>query len=50
MLEPSRVYPLEKYFGGTFIGYIKSFKVYNCLMEKMIIENNFLFEKKQENS
>ena len=40
MLNPTRVYPIEKYFAGSFIGYIKSFKIYNCFMEQMIIENN----------
>ena len=41
MLNPTRVYPLEKYFAGTFIGYISSFKIYNCFMEQKIIENNY---------
>ena len=45
MLDPTRVYPLEKNFAGTFIGYLKSFKIYNCFMEQMIIENNFKYEK-----
>ena len=40
MLNPTRVYPIEKYFAGSFIGHIKSFKIYNCFMEQMIIENN----------
>ena len=44
MLEPYRVYPLEKYFAGTFIGYLKSFKFYNCTMEYMNINNNFKYE------
>jgi hypothetical protein len=46
MLNPTRIYPLEKYFAGTFIGYMRSFKMYNCFMEQMIIENNF---KKESN-
>ena len=29
MLNPTRVYPLEKHFAGTFIGYIKEFKFFN---------------------
>ncbi len=41
MLEPTRLYPLEENFAGTFIGYIKSFKFYNCGMEYMNILNNF---------
>ena len=45
MLNPPRVYPLEKNFAGTFIGYIKSFKIYNCFMEQLIIENNYKYEK-----
>jgi len=44
MLNPTRVYPLEKNFAGTFIGYISSFKIYNCFMEQMIIEHNFKYE------
>ena len=46
MLNPTRVYPLEKNFAGTFIGYISSFKIYNCFMEQMIIEHNYNYEKK----
>lgn len=30
MLNPYRVYPIEKNFAGTFIGYIKSFRIYTC--------------------
>lgn len=45
MLNPSRVYPLEEYFGGTFIGYMKNFRIYNCFMEQPIIENNYKFER-----
>ena len=44
MLDPYRVYPLEENFAGSFIGYIKSFKFYNCLMEYMNINNNYVFE------
>ena len=47
MLEPTRVYPLEENFAGTFIGYMKSFKFYNCRMEYMNILNNFKYEKKR---
>lgn len=47
MLNPTRVYPLEKYFAGTFIGYISSFKIYNCFMEQMIIEHNYNWERKK---
>ena len=39
MLNPTRVYPLEENFGGSFIGYIKSFKTYNnCLIEPLIMK------------
>lgn len=41
MLNPTRVYPIEKYFAGSFIGHIKSFKIYNCFMEQMIIEKQY---------
>lgn len=39
------VFPLEEYFSGTFIGYIKKFRFYNCKMEYLNIYNNFTFEK-----
>ena len=45
MLNPTRTYPIEKNFAGTFIGYIRSFKIYNCFMEQLIIENNYKWEK-----
>jgi hypothetical protein len=45
MLNPTRTYPIEKNFAGSFIGYLKSFKMYNCFMEQMIIENNYKYEK-----
>ena len=44
MLNPTRTYPLERAFGGTFIGYIRSFKIYGCMLEQGIIYNNFLYE------
>lgn len=44
MLNPTRVYPLEKNFAGSFIGYIRSFKIYNCFMEPLIIDSNFKYE------
>lgn len=47
MLEPTRVYPLEENFAGTFIGYMKSFKFYNCGMEYMNILNNYRYEIKK---
>ena len=47
MLDNDRVYPLEKYFAGSFIGYFKSFKFYNCGMEYMNILNNYKFEMRK---
>lgn len=49
MLDPYRLYPLEKYFAGSFIGYLKSFKYYNCTMEHMFINHNFKYEMKKVN-
>lgn len=37
---PSEVLPLEKYFAGTFIGYIKDFKLYSCSLTQNEIMNN----------
>lgn len=45
MIEPYRVYPLEEHFGGSFIGYFKSFKMYDCDVEFKDINGNFNFEK-----
>lgn len=50
MLNPTRVYPLEENFAGTFIGYIRSFKFYNCGMEYMNIFNNYKFIKNNRNN
>ena len=47
MLNPTRVFPLEKNFAGSFIGYIRSFKFYNCGMEYGNIFQNYKFEKKR---
>lgn len=33
MLEPSRIYPLEKWFAGTFIGYVSTFRIYGCRLD-----------------
>lgn len=44
MLNPTRVYPLERHFAGTFIGYIKSFKIFDCFMEYMTLYNNYKYE------
>lgn len=42
----NKVLPLEKNFAGTFIGDIKSFKIYEGIMEYAKIKNNALFEEK----
>lgn len=39
MSLPEYELPLEKFFGGTFIGYIKNFKIYNGLIESQEIRN-----------
>jgi hypothetical protein len=44
MAEPDKVYPLEKYFGGSFIGYMTAFRFYNCPMESGYIRNNYIYE------
>jgi hypothetical protein len=46
MLNPTRVFPLEEYFAGSFIGYMKSFKFYDCGLEYGNILSNYRFEKK----
>ena len=43
------ILPLEKYFAGTFIGDISSFKFYTEEMEYSQIKNNFLYEKEKLN-
>lgn len=42
---PSYIFPLEKEFGGSFIGYIKSFKIYDCSLNKNEIFENVKFEQ-----
>ena len=37
--------PLEKHFGGTFIGYIKSFRFYDCDKSLGEIRQNYRYEK-----
>lgn len=41
------ILPIEQNFCGSFIGDIKSFKFYNCLLEYNEIKNNFLYEMSQ---
>lgn len=42
---PKYVFPLEKAFGGSFVGYFKSFKFYNCLKSFDAIRTNYEYEK-----
>ena len=41
---PEYVLPLEKEFAGSFIGYISSFKMYNCQLNLNEINENYNFE------
>ena len=43
---PEYILPLEKNFAGSFVGYIKSFKMYNCVLNYKQIKNNYDFEMK----
>ena len=47
MLEPYRTYPLEEHFGGSFIGYIKSFKMFNCDTEYLGISSRYNYLRKR---
>lgn len=41
MLDVNKIFPIEQYFAGSFIGYFKSFKIYNCDVEpNILIKNN----------
>ena len=44
MLNPYRTYPLEQNFGGSFIGYLKTFKIYLEEINYNEIFNNFQYE------
>jgi len=41
---PEYALPLEEAFGGSFIGYFKSFKFYNCLLNYNEINENYEYE------
>lgn len=45
---PTKILPLEKHFGGTFLGDIKSFKFYNCPLNYNEIKNNYKYEELKE--
>ena len=47
MLEPTRVYPIEENFAGSFIGYMKSFRFYTCEMDQPKIESNYRFDSQK---
>ena len=44
---PEYVLPLEKEFGGSFIGYIKTFRFYTCPLNYTEIYGNYVFSEKQ---
>ena len=44
MINPYRIYPIEKNFAGSFIGYIKLFKIYLGEVNYIEIFNNFQHE------
>lgn len=44
MLDPYRVYPIEENFAGSFIGYMRSFRFYNCKLEHLNILNNSKYD------
>lgn len=46
MIEPWRVYPIEKNFAGTFIGYIRGFRIFDCDTEQGDIMNNWKWFRK----
>lgn len=44
MINPYRTYPLEENFGGSFIGFLKTFKIYLNDINYNEIFNNFQYE------
>ena len=44
---PEYALPLEKEFGGSFIGYIKTFRFYTCPLNYTEIYENYVFTKKE---
>ena len=45
MKLPEYVLPLEKEFGGSFVGWLKSFKFYTCQLNYQEIVGNYNFTK-----
>lgn len=43
---PQKQLPIEKEFGGSFVGYFKSFKFYDCNLTFSEITQNAIFEKR----
>lgn len=48
MINPTQTFPLEKYFAGSFIGYIKSFKFYDCALSYPMILSNYSYNKQTD--
>lgn len=42
------ILPIEENFAGTFIGDIKSFKFYNCLLQLNELKNNSIFLEREQ--
>lgn len=40
MVPPTEILPLEKNFAGSFVGYVKSFKFYSCLVNFSFLKQN----------
>ena len=45
MLNPTRLYPLEKHFAGSFIGYLKTFRFFNGSLDYGCINKNYIYDK-----
>ena len=41
MFNPNRIYPIEQNFAGSFIGYIKGFRMYDCMVESGYMRRNY---------
>lgn len=50
MMDLEKVYPLEKNFCGTFIGYLYSFKFYSCCLKFFEILGNYKYETEKRNN
>lgn len=45
MKTPTQILPLEKEFGGSFIGYIKTFRFYTCPIDFSQIKANYRYDQ-----